>query len=143
VRVFLVIAVLATLVRFDLPAQTAPTFTVVSIKANPYPPNYSGTHQITPGRVHFVHVALKRLILDAFRVKDYQLFSTASLTAGRWDVDATMPPESAPEQVASMLQRATATPGRLSLGSGGASSTFRIHGQGDIASLLLPATVRA
>jgi len=87
-------------------AQNAPeaTFTAVSIKPNPIPPNYSGTHEITAGRVHFVHVALGRLILDAFRIKDYQLFSSASLTTGRWDVEATMPPDSTPEQVASMFR---------------------------------------
>ncbi len=87
-------------------AQNAPaaTFTAVSIKRNTDPPNYSMTHQITAGRVHFIHVALQRLILDAFGIQDYQLFSPASLTTGRWDVEATMPSDSSPEQVASMFR---------------------------------------
>ena len=87
-------------------AQNAPaaTFTAVSIKPSTDPPNYSMTHQVTAGRVHFVHVALKTLILDAYGIKDYQLFSRANLLAGRWDVEATMPSDSSPEQVASMFR---------------------------------------
>ena len=103
-RVFLAVGLLAASAQFDLPAQTEPTFTAVSIKPNTDPPNYSGTHLITAGRVHFVHVALQTLILDAFRIKDYQLFLSASLPTGRWDVEATMPTDSSPEQVASMFR---------------------------------------
>jgi len=103
-RVFLLIGLLAASAQFDLPAQTEPAFTAVSIKPNPDPPNTSSVHQISAGRVHFVHVALKTLILDAFGIKDYQLFSSANLTTGRWDVEATMPADSSPEQVASMMR---------------------------------------
>ena len=103
-RVFLVIGLLVASAQFDLPAQTEPAFTAVSIKPNTDPPNYSMTHQVTAGRVHFVHVALRRLILDAFGIPDYQLFSSTSLTTGRWDVEATMPSDSSPEQVVSMLR---------------------------------------
>jgi uncharacterized protein (TIGR03435 family) len=103
-RAFLVIGLLAAFAQFDLPAQTEPAFTAVSIKPNTDPPNYSMTYEITAGRVHFVHVALQTLILDAYGIKDYQLFSGANLLAGSWDVEATMPPDSTPEQVASMLR---------------------------------------
>jgi uncharacterized protein (TIGR03435 family) len=103
-RVSLVIAILAASTQFNLPAQTEPAFTAVSIKPNPDPLNYSDTRQITAGRMHFVHVPLKTLILDAFGIKAYQLFSSASLTTGRWDVEATMPADSSPEQVALMLR---------------------------------------
>src|SRR6185312_1585522 len=102
-RAILIIAVLAAL-QCDLHAQPGPNFITVSIKPNSDPPNISGAHKITPGRVHFVHVALKTLILDAFRIKAYQLISPVNLVAGRWDVEATMAPDSSPEQVASMLR---------------------------------------
>jgi uncharacterized protein (TIGR03435 family) len=87
-------------------AQNAPeaTFTAVSIKPSTDPPKYSMTHQVTAGRVHFVNVALQTLILDAYGIKDYQLFSGANLLAGSWNVEATMPSDSSPEQVASMFR---------------------------------------
>lgn len=103
-RVLLVIGILAASVRFNLPAQTEPTFIAVSIKPNADPPNYSETRQLTTGRVHFIHVGLQTLILDAFRIRDYQLFFADGLKTGMWDVEATMPPDSSPEQVASMLR---------------------------------------
>jgi len=103
-RVLLLIAGLAASAQFNLPAQTEPAFTAVSIKPNTDPPNYSMTHQITAGRVHFVGVAIQTLVLDAFRIQDYQLFSQTNLLRGRWDVEATMPTDSSPEQVASMFR---------------------------------------
>lgn len=103
-RVFLVIALLFACTQLDLSSQTAPAFTAVSIKPNTDPPNYSMTHQITAGRVHYVHVAVQTLILDAYGIKDYQLFSGTNLLAGSWDVEATMPPDSTPDQVAWMFR---------------------------------------
>jgi uncharacterized protein (TIGR03435 family) len=103
-RVFLFIGLLAASAQFNLPAQTEPAFTAVSIRPNTDPPNYSMTHEITAGRVHFVHVAVQTLILDAYGIKDYQLFSAANLLAGQWDVEATMPSDSTPEQVTSMFR---------------------------------------
>ncbi len=149
-----------------LPAQQQSAFISVSIKPNSDPPNVSGTHQITPGRVHFVHVALKRLLTDAFRIQDYQLISSASLTTGRWDVEATMPSDSSPEQVPAMLRTmlterfglqthaesrpqsvyvlTSVTPGRLQptsdqsgrLSLEGTATTFKINGRGDMAGLV-------
>jgi uncharacterized protein (TIGR03435 family) len=98
------LAAIAILAASSLHAQPGPAFTVVSVKLNPDPPNISGIHQITQGDIHFVHVALQRLILDAFRIQDYQVASTTSLTKGRWDVEATMPADSSPDQIAAMMR---------------------------------------
>ncbi len=98
------LAAIAILMASSLHAQPGPAFTVVSVKLNPDPPNISGIHEITPGHIHFVHVALQRLILDAFRIQNYQIVSTTSLTKGRWDVEATMPPDSSPDQIALMMR---------------------------------------
>jgi uncharacterized protein (TIGR03435 family) len=77
---------------------------VVSVKPNPDPPNFSGIHEITPGRIHFVHVGLYQLMLDAFQIKNYQLIAPDRLPNGSWDIEATMPVDSSPEQIAAMTR---------------------------------------
>jgi uncharacterized protein (TIGR03435 family) len=102
-RTLIAIAIVAASVQVAL-SQTGPVFTVVSIKPNPDPPNISQTHQITPGHIHFVHVGLYQLILDAFQIKDYQLVAPDRLPNGSWDIEATMPVDSSPEQIAAMTR---------------------------------------
>ncbi len=102
-RTLIAIAIVAASAQVALP-QTGPVFTVLSIKPNPDPPNFSQTHQITPGHIHFVHVGLYQLILDAFQIKDYQVIAPDRVPNGSWDIEATMPVDSSAEQIAAMTR---------------------------------------
>jgi len=98
------VVALAIVAASSLHAQTSSAFTVVSVKPNPDPPNFSQTHEIKPGRIHFVHVGLYQLILDAFQIKDFQLIEPGRLPDASWDIEATMPADSSPEQIAAMTR---------------------------------------
>ncbi len=57
-----------------------------------------------PSRVHYPFIALKALLLTAYDVKSYQIEGPAWLDTERFDVNATMPPETTKEQFRAMLQ---------------------------------------
>jgi uncharacterized protein (TIGR03435 family) len=83
----------------------ATSFEVVSIK-----PIANGAVApkwvVTPGRLNYSNAGLKNLILRAYGISGYQLLDPAKFLEGegRWDIVATMPPETSPENVLLMLQ---------------------------------------
>jgi len=60
-----------------------------------------------PGRIHYQAIRVKDLILRAYDVKDFQIVGPDWLNGGdstRYRVDATMPPDTTPEQFRAMLR---------------------------------------
>src|ERR1017187_9270985 len=68
-----------------------------------------------PGRVHFPFISLKALLLSAYDVKTYQIQGPAWLDTERFDVNATMPPETTREQFRAMLQNLLAERFKLTI----------------------------
>jgi uncharacterized protein (TIGR03435 family) len=57
-----------------------------------------------PGRVHYPFINLKTLLMNAYDVKGFQISGPAWLDSERFDIQATMPPETTKEQFRIMLQ---------------------------------------
>jgi len=57
-----------------------------------------------PGRIHYPSVTLRNLLTIAYDVKDFQISGPGFLDGERFDVQATMPPETTKEQFHIMLQ---------------------------------------
>src|SRR5438552_16115821 len=87
-------------------AEKAFTFDAASIKpaAMPTPGRVmmagpsGGPGTQDPGRVHYPFISLMALLLSAYDVKTYQIQGPAWLDTERFDVNATMPPETTKEQ---------------------------------------------
>lgn len=107
-------------------AQTANkllTFDVASIKpaAVPVPGRAmmaaptGGPGTPDPGRIHYPFMTLKALLLNAYDVKPYQIQGPQWLDTERFDVSATMPPETTKEQFRAMLQNLLAERFKLTI----------------------------
>lgn len=57
-----------------------------------------------PGRIRYTFMSLKTLLMNAYDVKGFQISGPAWLDSERFDVQATMPPETTKEQFRVMLQ---------------------------------------
>lgn len=57
-----------------------------------------------PGRVHYPYITLKNLLMEAFDVKSLQIQGPPWLDTEKFDLNATMPPETTREQFRVMLQ---------------------------------------
>lgn len=57
-----------------------------------------------PGRIHYPFMSLKQLLETAYDVKNYQIVGPAWLDSERFEISATMPPETTKEQFRVMLQ---------------------------------------
>jgi len=57
-----------------------------------------------PGRIHYPTITIKNLLTTAYSVKDFQISGPAWLSEERFDILATMPPETTKEQFHIMLQ---------------------------------------
>jgi uncharacterized protein (TIGR03435 family) len=93
-------------------AQT-PTFDAATIKpfATPggrgtflFGGGRGGPGSSDPGRIHYRGLTLKNLLVNAYDVKDYQISGPDFLNTERFDVEATMPPETTKQQFLIMLQ---------------------------------------
>ena len=97
-------------------AQT-PRFEVASVKMSA--PITDGKVMISmggdPGRINYQGLPLRTLIARAYRVKDYQVSGLDAFGSDRYDVVATMAPDTPPEQVALMLQNLLAERFKLKL----------------------------
>ena len=93
----------------------AQTFDVATVKpAAPPTPNGRGMIMIgrptggpgtnDPGRIHYPFTNLKTLLQNAYDVKDFQISGPEWLATERFDIQATMPPETTKEQFRVMLQ---------------------------------------
>jgi uncharacterized protein (TIGR03435 family) len=91
------------------------TFDAASVKpASPPVPDGRGRIMIAgpsggpgskdPGRIRYPFMSLKNLIMNAYDVKAYQVTGPAFLDTERFDVTATMPPDTTKEQFRVMLQ---------------------------------------
>ena len=111
ISLYLVVVSIAT-------AQTADkslTFEVASIKpATPPTPNAQGFVMFRgpsggpgtkdPGRINYPYMTLKSLLTTAYDVKSFQISGPAWLDTERFDVTATLPPDTTKEQFRIMLQ---------------------------------------
>lgn len=100
---------------FAQPPQKSPTFDVASVKsAGPLVPDGRGTVRMSPpsggpgakdpGRINYPSVTLKNILMKAYDVKNFQIVGPAWLDTERYDITATMPPDTTPEQFQAMLQ---------------------------------------
>jgi uncharacterized protein (TIGR03435 family) len=91
------------------------TFEVASIKpAQPLIPNARGFIPIPgpsggpgtkdPGRINYPYMTLKSVLMTAYNVKNFQVSGPSWLDSERFDIVATMPPETTKEQLRIMLQ---------------------------------------
>jgi uncharacterized protein (TIGR03435 family) len=91
------------------------TFEVASIKpAQPLIPNARGFIPIPgpsggpgtkdPGRINYPYMTLKSLLMTAYSVKNFQVSGPSWLDSERFDIVATIPPETTKEQLRIMLQ---------------------------------------
>lgn len=114
----LVLLALAAAACFSTQAQTAEkplTFDAASIK--PFVPPTGGRGMMMmmrggrggpgsndPGRVHYPSINLKTLLTLAYDIKDFQISGPSWLDSERFEIQATMPPETTKEQFRAMLQ---------------------------------------
>jgi len=57
-----------------------------------------------PGRIRYPNVSMKNLLMTAYDVKNFQIVGPAWLDTERFDIDATMPPDTTKERFHAMLQ---------------------------------------
>ncbi len=69
-----------------------------------FAPPSGGPGTNDPGRIHYPFMSLKALLMSAYDVKDFQISGPAWLDTERFDITATMPPETTKEQLRIMLQ---------------------------------------
>jgi uncharacterized protein (TIGR03435 family) len=102
------------------------TFEVASIKPAPPPvPDGRGRIMIAgpsggpgtkdPGRIHYPFMSLKNLLMSAYDVKNFQISGPPWLDTERFDITATMPPETTKEQFRVMLQNLLAERFKLTI----------------------------
>jgi uncharacterized protein (TIGR03435 family) len=105
------LVVLASGTVWGQPAAAQPSFEVASIK--PAPPPVDGRMMIRmgggpgsadPGRIDWVNVALRQMIVKAYGIKDYQLTAPEWMSSARFNVDAKIPPNTTEDQLNLMLQ---------------------------------------
>lgn len=81
------------------------SFDVASVKRLPPPVGgVRSSMNLRPGRLTCSNVNLKKLIVAAYDIKDFQLSGPDWLSSEIYDVAATMPPATATDQVMLMLQ---------------------------------------
>jgi uncharacterized protein (TIGR03435 family) len=89
------------------PSAPPPAFDAVSVKPHPpVPPGQGGgsNTRADPGRLTCTNVPLKRYVLMAWALKDYQLTTPEWMNDEHYDLTATMPAGTPPHEVLLMLQ---------------------------------------
>ncbi len=82
-------------------------FEVASVKHVPPPApgqGYSSSMKLAPGRLMGINVSLKKLIMNSYEVRDYQLSGPDWLDSELFDIVATMPRETTSEEAIRMIQ---------------------------------------
>uniref|UniRef100_Q022I4 Soil-associated protein, TIGR03435 family n=1 Tax=Solibacter usitatus (strain Ellin6076) TaxID=234267 RepID=Q022I4_SOLUE len=82
-------------------------FEVVSVEHSPAVPPGSGVNssmKLDPGRLTCTNVSLKKLILNMYDVKDYQVSGPAWMDTELFDIVATMPRDTTGEEVIAMAK---------------------------------------
>jgi uncharacterized protein (TIGR03435 family) len=86
-------------------AQTTLAFDVASVKRLPPPVGgVLSSMKLDPGRLTCSNVNLRKLIVQAYGVKDFQLSGPEWLNSEIYDIAATMPPATSTDQVLLMMQ---------------------------------------
>jgi uncharacterized protein (TIGR03435 family) len=104
-RTLTVLAIAATAVA-SVSAQTAPAFEVASIRPSPeqLPANVTAGVQLTQRNVRFSYLSLKDYFVIAYQLKIHQIVGPEWLGNARFEVAATLPEGSTPEQLPVMLR---------------------------------------
>jgi uncharacterized protein (TIGR03435 family) len=68
----------------------------------PRPSGGPGTQD--PGRIHYPYMTLRNLLTTAYDIKTFQIVGPGLLDTERFDITATMPPDTTKEQFRAMLQ---------------------------------------
>lgn len=68
-----------------------------------------------PGRIHYPFMTMKSLLTNAFDVKNFQIVGPSWLDTERFDITATMPPNTTKEQFRAMLQNLLAERFKLTI----------------------------
>jgi len=91
--------------RAEGPATGPQAFDVASVKRMPPPAGgVMSQMDLKPGRLTCSNVNLKKLIMQAYRVKDFQVSGPDWLNLEIYDITATMPPATSTDQVLLMMQ---------------------------------------
>jgi uncharacterized protein (TIGR03435 family) len=101
---------------FPQTATTSSTFEAASVK--PAAPPSGGFRVIMggdPGRVNYSNVSLRDIIAQAYQVKDYQITGPDWLGSQRFDIIATLAPNTPKDQIPLMLQSLLAERFKLTL----------------------------
>jgi uncharacterized protein (TIGR03435 family) len=102
------------------------TFDVASVKPSaPLVPDGRGMIRLAgpsggpgtnePGRIHYPNMTLRNLLVTAYDVKNFQIVGPSWLDTERFDITATMPPDTTKEQFHTMLQNLLAERFKLTL----------------------------
>ena len=86
------------------PSAPPPAFDAASVKRSSPQPGRGSNMSADPGRLTCRNVPLKRYVVVAWRLKDYQLSTPDWMNDERYDVTATMPAGTPPREVLDMLQ---------------------------------------
>jgi uncharacterized protein (TIGR03435 family) len=80
-------------------------FEVASVKRMPTPTGgYHSSTKLDPGRLTCTNITLRQLIVNAFAVKDYQVFGPDWMNSEVYDISATLPAGATGDQVFPMMQ---------------------------------------
>ncbi len=89
------------------PSAPPPAFDAASVKPSPPVPQGQGggsNMKADPGRLTCTNVPLKRYVMTAWALKDYQITTPEWMNDERYDMTATMPAGTPPHEVLQMLQ---------------------------------------
>src|SRR5580658_2070973 len=103
------------LLMFACSLAHSQTFDAASVKAAPplkpdtqgrmiLPRQSGGPGTQDPGRIHYPYMTLRNLLMTAYDLKPFQIAGPALLDSERFDVTATMPPDTTKAQFHAMLQ---------------------------------------
>jgi len=109
------LAVFIGCVAYGQTADKPPAFDAASVKpATPPTPDGRGMIMMSgpsggpgtkdPGRIHYPYMSLKNILMNAYDVKTFQIVGPGWLDTERFDITATMPPDTTKEQFRGMLQ---------------------------------------
>jgi len=98
----------AAFALLSIAAASAQKFDVASVKPLPTSAGLftmnGGPGTADPARISFHNVPLRRVLLEAYPVRNYQLIGPDWLNSLRYDIDATIPPGTTKAQFQAMLQ---------------------------------------
>lgn len=90
------------------PSQRPLSFDAASIKPVIQPPisnvRTGGPGTKNPSRIHYPYITLRTLLIDAYDVQNYQIVGAGWLDTERYELNATMPPDTSKDLMRTMLQ---------------------------------------